>query len=88
LPQVFLDEGMAVLVVSDDARHMRDLSLENSTLEQTAKPAAEAPKQTKPPVQAKRSAAQQRFRLKEAMAQRGGSAAFLHWLSTDSGKHA
>jgi len=29
-----------------------------------------------------------RFRLKEAMAQRGNSEAFLHWLQTDNAKKA
>jgi hypothetical protein len=29
-----------------------------------------------------------RFRLKEAMAQRGDSEAFLHWLQTDNAKKA
>jgi hypothetical protein len=67
---------------------MRDLSLENSTLEQTATTAEDAPKQIKPVARAKRSAEQLRFRLREAMAQRGGSAAFLQWLRTDGGKHA
>ena len=33
-------------------------------------------------------AEQMRFRLKEAMAQRGGSAAFVHWLQSDGGKKA
>jgi hypothetical protein len=62
--------------------------LENLTLEQPAAAAEDAPKQIKPAARAKRSAEQLRFRLKEAMAQRGGSEAFLHWLSTDGGKHA
>jgi len=35
-----------------------------------------------------RLAEEMRFRLKEAMAQRGGSDAFLHWLRSDSGKKA
>jgi hypothetical protein len=35
-----------------------------------------------------RLAEQMRFRLKEAMAQRGGSAAFVHWLQSDGGKKA
>ncbi|HEY1255298.1 MAG TPA: hypothetical protein VGF01_10990 [Terracidiphilus sp.] len=86
--QVFLDEGIASLVASDDVLPMRDLSLENSTLEQTATTAKDAPKQVKPAARAKRSAEQLRFRLKEAMAQRGSSEAFLHWLSTDGGKQA
>ena len=67
---------------------MRALSLENSTLEQTATAAEDAPKQIKPAARAKRSAEQLRFRLKESMAQRGGSEAFLHWLRTDGVKHA
>jgi len=33
-------------------------------------------------------AEQMRFRMKEAMAQRGGSAAFVHWLQSDGGKKA
>jgi hypothetical protein len=35
-----------------------------------------------------RMAEEMRFRLKEAMAQRGGSEAFLHWLRSDAGKKA
>lgn len=31
-------------------------------------------------------AEEKRFRQKEAMAQRGGSEAFLRWLQTDGGK--
>ena len=33
-------------------------------------------------------AEQMRFRLKEAMAQRGGSEDFVHWLQSDGGKKA
>lgn len=33
-------------------------------------------------------AEQMRFRLKEAMAQRGRSDAFLHWLQSDGAKKA
>jgi hypothetical protein len=33
-------------------------------------------------------AEQMRFRLKEAMAQRGDSEAFVHWLQSDGGKKA
>jgi hypothetical protein len=36
--------------------------------------------------QVQRLAEQMRFRIKEAMAQRGGSEAFLRWLRTDDGK--
>lgn len=35
-----------------------------------------------------RLAEQMRFRLKEAMVQRGGAEAFVHWLQTDAGKKA
>jgi hypothetical protein len=35
-----------------------------------------------------RLAEEMRFRLKEAMAQRGGSAAFLDWLRSDGFKKA
>ena len=31
---------------------------------------------------------QMRFRLKEALAQRGGSEAFLHWLRSDCDRNA
>ena len=34
----------------------------------------------------RRLAEQMRFRLKEAMAQRGSSEAFVHWLQTDDGR--
>jgi hypothetical protein len=37
---------------------------------------------------AKQLAEQMRFRVREAMAQRGGSEAFLHWLRTGSEKSA
>jgi hypothetical protein len=37
---------------------------------------------------AKRLAEQLRFRMKEAMAQRGGSEAFLHWLRSGAEKNA
>lgn len=77
-----------MLIASDDVRPVRDLSLENTTLEQTTEVAEDAPKQPKPSARAKRSAEQLRFRLREAMAQRGGSEAFLHWLRADHGKHA
>jgi hypothetical protein len=50
--------------------------------------AEQAAKQENSAVKAKRLAQQSRFWLKEAMAQRGGSEAFLHWLSSDAAKHA
>jgi hypothetical protein len=37
---------------------------------------------------AKWLAEQMKFRLKEAMAQRGGSEAFLQWMRSDEGKTA
>jgi hypothetical protein len=39
-------------------------------------------------VKAKRLAEKLRFRMKEAMAQRGGSEAFLYWLRSDGEKNA
>lgn len=33
-------------------------------------------------------AEEMRFRIREAMAQRGGSEAFLHWLRSNEGKQA
>lgn len=62
--------------------------MKNATLDQADKAEEEAPKQANPALRAKRSAEQLRFRLKEAMAQRGGSEAFLHWLRSDGGKRA
>jgi hypothetical protein len=40
------------------------------------------------PVTAKQLAEKLRFRLKEAMAQRGGSDAFVHWLRSDGKRSA
>jgi hypothetical protein len=37
---------------------------------------------------AKQLAEKLRFRLKEAMAQRGGSEAFVHWLRSDHGRES
>ena len=62
---------------------MEGYSLENSKMA-----VEEAPKKANPAARAKRSAEQLRFRLKEAMAQRGAPEAFLHWLRSDGGKHA
>jgi hypothetical protein len=45
-----------------------------------------APRQEEVAAKAKRLTEQLRFRMKEAMAQRGGSEAFLHWLRSDGGK--
>ena len=36
----------------------------------------------------KKQAEEMRFRIREAMAQRDGSEAFLHWLRSDGGKKA
>ena len=47
-----------------------------------------APRQEDSAAKTKRLAEQLRFRLREAMAQRGGSEAFLHWLRSDGGKSA
>jgi len=64
---------------SDDNRSARTISLENTKIAQNDKDSA---------VKAKKLAEQMRFRLKEAMAQRGGSEAFLHWLRTGNEKSA
>ena len=47
-----------------------------------------ASKQEDSAAKTKRLAEQLRFRMKEAMAQRGGAEAFLHWLRTDAKKTA
>jgi hypothetical protein len=62
---------------------VRDISLENSRTT-----ADQAPKQKDSAIRAKRLAEHMRFRLKESMAQRGGSEAFLHWLRSDAQKQA
>lgn len=74
---------MTSLIVSDEEEFVEGFSLENSKMA-----AEDAPKQANTAVHAKRSAEQLRFRLKEAMAQRGAPEAFLHWLRSDGGKHA
>ncbi len=62
--------------------------MENVTLDNMKVAADEAPKHEDSAARAKRLAEQLRFRMKEAMAQRGGSEAFLHWLRSGDGKHA
>jgi hypothetical protein len=47
-----------------------------------------APKEEDSAAKAKRLTEQLRFRLKEAMAQRGGSEAFLHYLRSDDERQA
>jgi hypothetical protein len=47
-----------------------------------------APKAGDSAAKARELAEKLRFRLKEAMAQRGGSDAFLHWLRSDHGKRS
>jgi hypothetical protein len=47
-----------------------------------------APKSEDSPATAKQLADKLRFRLKEAMAQRGGSDAFVHWLRSDGKRSA
>jgi hypothetical protein len=46
------------------------------------------PQENDSAVKAKRLAEEMRFRLKEAMAQRGESEAFLHWLRSGAEKGA
>jgi hypothetical protein len=64
--------------------HSDDLDVEDRKLETEKKIAKEEDSAAK----VQKLAEQMRFRLKEAMAQRGGSDAFLHWLQTDGGKKA
>jgi hypothetical protein len=64
--------------------HSDDLDVEDRKLETEKKIAKEEDSAAK----VQKLAEQMRFRLKEAMAQRGGSEAFLHWLQTDGGKKA
>jgi hypothetical protein len=46
------------------------------------------PPEQDPGARMKWMAEQMRFRLKEALAQRGGSDAFLHWLRSDFDRNA
>jgi hypothetical protein len=62
--------------------------VEGFSLEKIKMAVVEAPQKANPAARAKRSAEQLRFRLKEAMAQRGAPEAFLHWLRSDGGKRA
>ena len=47
-----------------------------------------APKEEDSAAKAKKMADKMRFRLKEAMVQRGGSEAFVNWLRSDGGNRA
>ena len=47
-----------------------------------------APKEEVSAVRMQRLAEEMRFRIRESMAQRGGSEAFLHWLRSDTSKQA
>ena len=47
-----------------------------------------AEKEENSAVKMQRLAEEKRFQIKEAMAQRGGSEAFLRWLRTGDGKKA
>jgi len=48
----------------------------------------QVPRQEDSAARAKWLAEQLRFRLKEALAQRGGSEAFVHWLRSEGEKSA
>jgi hypothetical protein len=71
--------GIELLLYADE-----DWERGRSPLENTKK----APKQEDSAARAKRLAEQLRFRMREAMAQRGGSEAFLHWLRSEAEKSA
>ncbi len=79
---LFIDEGMTSLIASVGVEFLEGFTLGNSKIA-----ADEAPRQAKPAARAKRSAEQLRFRLKEAMAQRGAPEVFLHWLRSNGEKH-
>jgi hypothetical protein len=64
--------------------HSDDLNVEDRKLVNEKKIAKEEDSAAK----VQKLAEQMRFRLKEAMAQRGRSDAFLHWLQSDGGKKA
>ena len=81
--RLFIDEGMTSLIVSDEVEFVEEYSLESTKLA-----VEEAPKQANQAAPARRSAEQLRFRLKEAMAQRGAPEVFLHWLRSNGEKHA
>jgi hypothetical protein len=81
--KLYIDEAMTSLIASDDVEFVEEYTLENTKMA-----VEEAPKQANQAAPARRSAEQLRFRLKEAMAQRGAPEAFLHWLRSDGGKHA
>ena len=81
--KLFVDEGMTLLVGSDEVEFVEGFTLENSKIA-----VEEAPRKVNPAARAKRTAEQLRFRLKEAMAQRGAPEAFLHWLRSNGEKHA
>jgi hypothetical protein len=64
--------------------HSDDLDVEGRKLDNVKKMTTEDDSAAK----VQKLAEQMRFRLKEAMAQRGRPDAFLHWLETDGGKKA
>jgi hypothetical protein len=73
---------------SDEERNVGDFSLENTSLENTRNATDQALREENSATRAKRLAEQMRFRLRESTAQRGSSEAFLHWLRSDTEKHA
>jgi hypothetical protein len=79
---------MDLLIASDEEVQVGDFKLESTLLKTESMAAEQVTQQDNSAVKTKRLAQQSRFWLKEAMAQRGDSAAFLHWLSSDGGKHA
>jgi hypothetical protein len=81
--KLYIDEAMTSLIASDDVEFVEEYTLENTKMA-----VEEAPKQANQAARAKRSAEQLRFRLKEAMAQRGAPEAFLLWLRSNGGKPA
>jgi hypothetical protein len=62
--------------------------VEGFSLEDVKMMAKQAPREEDSAARAKWLAEQLRFRLKEALAQRGGSEAFVHWLRSEGKKSA
>lgn len=75
---LFLEETVTSLAGSDEESGVGENSLEDIKIA-----AKQAPEQDDSAARAKRLAEKLRFRLKEAMAQHGGSEAFLLWLRSE-----
>jgi hypothetical protein len=77
-----VDGDVSPLIDSVDVLEVGEHPLENLKMMDKRAPQGE-----NSAARAKRLAEQLRFKLREAMAQRGRPDAFLHWLRTDGGKN-